>query len=745
MQRLIHTSRLVTVTGPGGVGKTRLALEVAAERATDYEYGAAFVELASVADRNLIPEAIAIALNIPRDPSTSLESLIASFLRERELLLVLDNCEHLIEASAELASRLLRACPRLSILATSREPLSVPGEALWQLAPLAVPPARKQSIEEVRGYDAIALFLQRATSANPAFTVTAANVDAVASICTRLAGIPLAIELAAARLTATSPHEVEAGLEQGSSALGGRVRGVPERHRTLRAAFEWSYALLEPEEQRLFRRLGCFVGGHDRDSAHALAVTEDGHPKDVNARLDSLANKSLITAESDGRQITRYGMLVPLRELAVELMNEHGELETARRRHCDYFASLAEQADPGLYSPDQLEWIRRIEDDIDNFRAAIEWAFDHDAQRAIAMAGALTDFWARTYRIREGRALIDRALAMDAPNDEARVRAIIGAAFLASENASEAAVVAAEGLRAARILGDRHRLATALHIVAALAFQVGNLEVAEATYAELLDVAERPEDEGIYALALAGLGRVAWSRGEHQQGLERLDDAISITRAARDIDVFRFLLRFAAERRVMEGDLERAREHWLEALGVTDLVRERSSGIGGGIHALAMLDALQGRPRRAMRLAAFAERRITDYPFPGPFPYDEFTRFLVATLDQARATLGPEAAEFERSLGWGLTPEQAIALAVGPWEEPTQKAAALKHPALEPLSSRESEVAMLVAEGLTGRQIAARLHLSERTIENHVQHALNKLNLSSRAQLAAWTARRVDT
>jgi len=438
-------SRLLTLTGAGGVGKTRLAIEVASGLREAFADGVGLVELASVVSPALVPQTVAGTFKrLEQTGRTHIEGLCA-FLRDKQVLLVLDNCEHVIGAVAELAAALLRACPNLHVLTTSREPLRVPGEAVWRVPSLATPDiptglsdlASSASLKRLCAYEAVQLFMQSATLAQPEFVLTPENATAVAQICQRLDGIPLALEMAAANVTAMSAEEIAAGLKDQLALLTGGSRTALLRHQTLRATLDWSYALLSPSEQRLLAHLSVFVGGCTLEATEAicdLEHTSEGNSDDGAKRISSvllaLVNKSLVVpiAHAPHASQTRYRLLEVVRQYAAQKLATQS-IDAARAvhdRHLTYYLALAEASAPRLHTAQVAQARQRLESDHDNLRAAIDWAFESgDTQAGLRLVAALTEFWDQRSYFQEQRGQLQRALKKSSPDERTSVRAIL--------------------------------------------------------------------------------------------------------------------------------------------------------------------------------------------------------------------------------------------------------------------------------------------------------------------------------
>lgn len=391
---MVGRVRLVTLTGAGGSGKTRLSLQVAADVIDEFEKGAWFVELAPISDASLVPNAVMTALELREEAGRAPLDALTDFLRAKKLLLILDNCEHLVEACARLAHHLLTHCPDLKILASSREGLGVAGEVTYQVPVLGLPdPKHLPSLEILSQFDAVKLFIERATAVQPNFQVTNANAPAVAQICFRLDGIPLALELAAARIKLFSPEQIAARLDDRLRLLTGGSRTVMPRQQTLRAAIDWSFSLLSEQERILFRRLSVFVGGWTFEAAENVCAGDGLDALDILELLSQLVTKSLVITEMRDDE-TRYRMLETIREYAFEKLRDAGEVETLRDKHLDYFVAFAERAEPQLKRAQQEEWLARLDEDVDNFRAALEWSGSEGrVQKGLRLGGALFRFW----------------------------------------------------------------------------------------------------------------------------------------------------------------------------------------------------------------------------------------------------------------------------------------------------------------------------------------------------------------
>jgi len=524
VQQKLAECRLVTLTGAGGVGKTRLAIQVAREALPLYPHGVWLVELAPLADPALVPQAVMAIFGLQPDASRSPLAMLTDYFREKTALLVLDNCEHLIAACAQLAETLLTACPNLYILATSREALGIGGEASFYVPSLSLPPSepgRLPPTEHLSDYEAVRLFVERAAGVLPGFAVTPDNATAVAQVCHRLDGIPLALELAAARVKVLRVEQIAARLEDGFQLLTGGSRTALPRHRTLRAAIDWSYELLSDEERVLLRRLSVFAGGWTLEAAEAVCA-QGGQdrilPDNVLDLLTQLVNKSLVVADREPGRETRYRLLETIRQYAHEKLDESGELIAARDRHLDYFLRLAEEAAPPISKADKT-WLDRLETEFDNVRAAWERSLESDVERALRLAQAVIDL--RSFR--GGRQEQQTWLARLLPLTEAwgiskgraiALRLAASSARAIGDNKSARPLLEAS-LTVARAVGDKRELAITLRALGGLYAYYGDMSDERACLEESLTLFKEMGDIGGIGGAALGLGWLAMREGDY--------------------------------------------------------------------------------------------------------------------------------------------------------------------------------------------------------------------------------------
>ncbi|MGE5140501.1 MAG: ATP-binding protein [Rudaea sp.] len=613
VKSLLETTRLLTLTGAGGVGKTRLALQVGADLIETFSGGVWFVDLAPLADPALLPQRVASALGINEESSRPGVEVLEDFLRGKNLLLILDNCEHLVEACAQLADHLLRACSGLKILASGREPLGIAGELAWRVPSMALPEIKAPlAPAALSQYDAVRLFIDRAILAAPAFAVTNANAPAVAEICRRLDGIPLAIELAAARIRMFTPEQIVARLDDRFRLLTGGSRTALPRQQTLRALIDWSYDLLPAPERTLLQRLSAFAGGWTFEAAEQvcpdLERTRETIPAspsiagfDILDLLTHLVDKSLVVVEGTGDE-ARYRLLQMIRQYAAEKLAESGETSALRRRHLAYMLRLAQGAEPELEGgPLQIQWSNRLEEEDDNLRAALEFALENDPLAALRLASALGNFWLIRGHWLEGRARLENSIAKAAVASQAEyAKGNMWAAAQAIQLGDlEAAKDRADrAVDHARQSGDGRMLAQSLAIRGEIALEGGEAELAASLLQEAIDRGRETQNIWATSFALGLMGVSVASEGRYDRAAELLREALALSRQREDVMVSRIVLYYLGSLSMVCGDPAAARAYMEEAL-------EPAKALGFGIVAAHMGEmiarslAAQGNPAAA--------------------------------------------------------------------------------------------------------------------------------------------------
>lgn len=532
VRKLVEAGRLVTLTGTGGCGKTRLALEVAAVLLEGQPDGAWFVDLAPLTDPALVPHAVAAALGVPEEPGRALVGLLTDHLRACRLLLVLDNCEHLVDAAADLADRLLRACPGLRVLVTSREVLGVLGEVAWRVPSLSFPdPNARSSPEELLGYESVRLFLERARAARVERSLSEEDREAVAQVCARLDGIPLAVELAAARAAVLSVDQIAARLDDRFRLLTTGSRTAPSRHQTLRATVEWSHDLLGSPERVLFRRLAVFAGGFTLDAAEAVCSGDGVEEEDVLDLLAQLVGKSVVQMDDRGASV-RYRLLETIRQYAREKLVEAGEGAQARSRHRDWYLRLAEDAEAGAFGIDGRAVLEWLEMEYDNFRAALEWSVEdpRGEETGLRLAHALHPLWLLRSHCREGLAWMEAMFRRSGEDHAMRAAVASRAANLAFRigERDEAVRLSDLALTLARQSGERRCVGAALKIVAKLAaLSRGELDRARSLFTESLAIGRELGDEVLVAGSLLWLGFVAQRQSRYGEARARVAEFLA--------------------------------------------------------------------------------------------------------------------------------------------------------------------------------------------------------------------------
>jgi predicted ATPase/DNA-binding XRE family transcriptional regulator len=617
--------RLLTLTGPPGIGKTRLALELAGALAAEFDGGVTFVALATIRDPALVPSAVAQALGL-QDTGDALPTVqVADYLWHRHLLLVLDNFEQVVEA-APLVIDWLAACPDVKVLVTSREALNVRGEHQFVVPPLTLPDLDHLPVGELLDYAAVALFVERAQAGTPAFALTGANAGAIATICRRLDGLPLAIELAAARVRLLSPQAMATRLESRLALLTGGPRDLPARQQTLRAAIGWSYDLLPPGEQRLFARLGVFQGGFTLAAVEAVCNAGGDLPVDPLDAIQSLMDKSLVRQAAEGADV-RFSMLETIREYAWERLEAHGEAATIAQRHCEHFLALAEAAALQFAGGVRAAWARRLERDYDNLRAALHWslAAPRPDDLAARLAGALWQFWMTYGYVSEGRDWLERALAAPpaAPGPTAGgARALFGAGKLA---ACQGDLTAAHRLLTASLaaweaLGDGPQAIGTRCELAGLAREEGDLARARALAEESAAQARALADRENLAWALYHLGMVDLRERDQARSRARFEEALALLREIGNALDVMVLLQALADATSMQGDYAAACRLAEESLTLARTVGDRRDVVAS-LHNLGYAAYRYGDFPRAATLLAETTAQAAELGLKGRYAW----------------------------------------------------------------------------------------------------------------------------
>ncbi len=738
--------RLVTLTGPGGVGKTRLALAVAVTVAAEDRDGALFVPLAAVTDPALVPRTIAHALDLPEFGDRQVLDQLGAVLRERHLLLVLDNFEQVVDAAPVLAV-LLGACPNVKALVASRSVLRLTGEHDVPVPPFVPPPAEdRQTLTELAANDALTLFVARARAAKPDFALTAENAPAVAEICRRLDGLPLAIELAAVWVRVLSCEELLARLRSRLTVLTGGTRDQPDHHRTMRDAIAWSYDLLSPGEQTLFRRLAVFAGGFTVAAAEAVCAEPDEPTvtPSVLSGIASLAEKSLVqqVARPDGTP--RLRMLDTIREFGQERLAAAGETEATMQRLAGWCQDLLEGSDSAFFTSAQRHWVERLETEHDNLRAVVAWSLDRgDAATAQSLVEQMGWFWIPRGYWSEGRILSERALALgDAVPTPERVLALSRTGAIAWQQGDyrRARELAEEGLTQSRQIGHAFGESSTILLLGWVAEDEGRFDEAEAHLTEALRLLQSQGRTTWVGFALNSLGVVAYERGDTARAAGRFEEALESFRANENTYGIGFVLTNLAKTARKQNDYLRAAPLYAESLVLLHEHGDRWS-IGGCLRGLASIAAATRQYARAARLwgAAEALREAIGAP---PLRSNARAQEAIAAT---RRGLGEEAFAAAWAAGRALTLAEAVAeaLQAAPRAIGQDAFDALPGPTEHyGLTPRELDVLRLLPRGLTNREIGDALFIGGRTAATHVQNIFTKWGVNTRAEAVALAAER---
>ncbi|MFJ2008567.1 ATP-binding protein [Streptomyces chartreusis] len=737
-KRSLSSSRLLTFTGPGGVGKTRLAVRVADAARRGFRDGVRFVGLEELRDPSLLAHTVADKLGLRDQSSRSATEAVIDHLRECNLLLVLDNCEHLIDECAMFVGALVRACPHLRILATSRQPLGLYGEATLVISPLQVPdPDQRYTPEALAQYDSVRMFTDRAMAAYPDFTLTDRNLPVLARLCYRLDGIPLAIELAAVWVRALSLDQIDERISERYHLLIKGPRDAPTRQRTLQALIDWSYDLCSEAERRVWAYVSVFDGGFDLTAVEQVAGCETVTSEGIPAVIDSLVDKSILLRQDfDGT--VRYRMLESIREYGEERLRAAGQYMATRHRHRDLYLGLAERFDREWIGPGQEAWIHHLRREHANLRVALDYCLMQpgEASAALCMVTWTEDYWTIRGFLTEARHWLDQALAAAPAPTRERTRAVCvdGWYALLQGDVDAGMLLLAE----ATALSEQHNYvvegARVTHVKGMAALFSGELENARLLFERVLSTFRAAGESRGELFTLFMFGHTLSLKGERNPALELLDECLALASHYGDLFFRSYTLWARCWADMLRGDLEGADAAGKDALRSHSRM-DNKLGTALVLDTLAWVAERQDRHDRAATLFGVA---ATVWNEIGAAPH--FFIRIGAAHDEhialARAALGGDRFEQKSQKGRHLGGGKAIEYALE--DRSAGRVSSRRAEAETPLTRREQQVAGLIADGMSDKEIAAELVISRRTAETHVEHILVKLGFTSRAQIAAW-------
>jgi non-specific serine/threonine protein kinase len=738
-RRLLGESRLLTLVGVGGVGKTRLALRLAAMARRTFPDGVWLAEFAPLADGDLVPQAVIAALGLRDQSARQPTDTLLEYLVDKQMLLVFDNCEHLLDACGALAARLLSEVAGVRILATSRESLNIGGEQVLEVPPLSVP-GHDVVGASVLTYEAVGLFADRAAAVVPEFAVTAGNCAAVARLCRQLDGIPLAVELAAVRLRALSVEQILERLDDRFHLLTRGTRMSLPRHQTLKATIDWSFDLCPPRERMLWARLSVFAGGFDLEAAEQVCADEDIAQEDMCVVLAGLVDKSILACEHEenGMQV-RYRLLETIRQYGRDRLAESGQERRIQQRHRDFYRRLALRAEAGFFGPEQAKWLARLRPDLPNVRVALDscLADPDQIQPGLLVAGALLHYWIFYGLLGEARQWLVRALQLDPEPTVVRSKALAAAAHIAllQGDVEAASAMCDETVAVARRLSDGRALAHAAHISGMTAWAHGDFRDGIPLLVQALERSRTDgDDPNETFMNLLFLSMATALHGDERSAAYSAETLAAACGARAEL-----MIAWATWARGLHhwarGDIRQATEMFQDSLRLHRTF-QNLWGYGWCTEALAWIEAADDRYERAARLLGATQTLLRSIGGLGGFQL--FADAHHRSESRIRDALGEDAFAAAARQGSELTLEETLDYALGTQISVPKAAHVPFYDATRILTPREHQVAGLIAEGLSNKQIAAKLVIAKSTAEAHVANILSKLGFTSRTQVAYW-------